>query len=435
MTTASLDPKQLREVTDCPACHAAGAFRPKGVMGQYWFIRCTNCGYYKDWPLPKITKRIIYLDQFVISNIVKAKQPFWSELHKKLYALAAFHLIVCPYSDIHKDESLLSHELRDQLKEMYRSFGDNGRFRVTHEIEQEQLLAAMRRWLGVAESQSRPAWREAFAADPHTWSDDLQVFADFPPHEPWVTDLRNRKQALHTDLESVRANWLAEDRKFGEDVQRESLSYGRTLLEAYRELANGRQRLEAMMPDELKGIFRACVGPDRFDPHTPPGVQPGVMLVHWLAAEVYKARPDVHDPVAVVEQFFQSVEAANAPFQYITSRLWEAIAQKVRNPKGPRKSKPSDNYDVKAIATFAPYCDAMVVDNEFREMASQKNVDVPGKFGVRLFSLTERTRDEFIAYLDSLWGELSDAHREGLALIYPHMAPMLPLISRNGGSP
>ena len=31
---------------------------------------------------------------------------------------------------------LLSHALRDELKEMYRSFGGDNRFRETHDIEQ-----------------------------------------------------------------------------------------------------------------------------------------------------------------------------------------------------------------------------------------------------------------------------------------------------------
>ena len=74
MTTTSLDPLQLRETTDCPVCGASVAFRPRGVFGQYWMKRCEACGYHKDWRLPKITKKIIYLDQFVISNMVKAKQ-------------------------------------------------------------------------------------------------------------------------------------------------------------------------------------------------------------------------------------------------------------------------------------------------------------------------------------------------------------------------
>jgi hypothetical protein len=405
-------------------------------MGQSWVIRCTTCRHYKDWPFPKIAKTIVYLDQFVISNMVKAKEPFWVDLRTKLDTLAALQLIVCPYSEIHRDESVPEFNLRDALKEMYRSLSGGVRFNGTHEVELSQLRTRLRLWLRLPEpKKSRPAWREAFTSDPHAWTSDIQVYADLPVHEPWVDDLRSRKQALHSDLESVRDNWQAEDHTFRDDVERKSLDYGRSLMEVYREVAGRLKQIEGIVPDELKGIYRACVGPDGFDPGTPPGLQPGVLLVHSLAAEVHKVRPDEHDPLAVVGQFFQSDEAANAPFQYITSRLWAAIAQKVRNPKGPRRAKPSDNNDVKAIATFAPYCDAMVVDNEFREMASQKNVDVPGKFGIRLFSLTERTRDEFIAYLDSLWGELSDAHREGLSLIYQHLAPVLPLIGRKGGSP
>ena len=123
--------------------------------------------------------------------------------------------------------------------------------------------------------------------------------------------------------------------------------------------------------------------------------------------------------MALVDQFFKSDKALNTPFLYINSRLWATIAQKVRNQKGPRKPKPSDSYDVKAISTYAPYCDAMYVDNEFHSMASQKNVDVSGKFGVRLFST--RTHDSFLAYLDDILKSMSEAHREGLTLLYPHL--------------
>jgi hypothetical protein len=53
---------------------------------------------------------------------------------------------------------------------------------------------------------------------------------------------------------------------------------------------------------------------------------------------------------------------------------------------------------VQAISFYGPYCDAMFVDNEFRKLASQRNVDVPGRYGVRLFS--ETNRGEFEAWLD-----------------------------------
>ena len=87
---------------------------------------------------------------------------------------------------------------------------------------------------------------------------------------------------------------------------------------------------------------------------------------------------------------------------------------------------------MKAISTYAPYCDAMYVDKEFDSMASQKNVDVPGKFGVRLFST--RTHDAFLTYLDVL-KNMSEAHREGLALLYPHLISPLPSLGRQRGNP
>lgn len=79
------------------------------------------------------------------------------------------------------------------------------------------------------------------------------------------------------------------------------------------------------------------------------------LLVHWLAAAVHKARRDEPNPVAVVEQFFQSPEAANVPFEYISSRLWATIAQQVRG-KTPRQPKSSDHFEVQAISTCAPDC-------------------------------------------------------------------------------
>ena len=407
MTTPSLDPLQLREATDCPVCRSSDAFQPKGAFGQYWMKRCTACGHCKNWRLPKITKTIIYLDQFVISNMVKAKQRIWTELHTKLSTLAGLQLVVCPYSDIHQDESLLSHALRDELKEMYRSFGGDNRFRETHDIEQSQLPASILKWLGVTQSEdARPAWCDAFDHNPHTWTTDLHVFADFPVHEPWVTDLRNRKQSLHTDIQSVCDYWKDNPTTFEQDVAEEIRGYARTSLKLYRSLAHV-----------------------KFYPDSPPSVHQGVLMIHWLAVEVCKARPDVADPVAVVEEFFDSPHARSTPFLDIAACLWAKIAQSVRNPK-PRTPDDGDSFDIEAISRHAPYCDAMFVEREFEELCRQ--VKLGERYSVCLFSMN--TKDKFLVYLDDILKNMSDAHREGLALLYPHLISMLPSPVRQGGS-
>src|SRR5262249_50404659 len=69
--------------------------------------------------LPRLIKKVIYLDQFALSNIMKALNPntdaykkgmdsFWITLFKKLYRLVQYQMIVCPNSEVHEKESRVS---------------------------------------------------------------------------------------------------------------------------------------------------------------------------------------------------------------------------------------------------------------------------------------------------------------------------------------
>jgi hypothetical protein len=386
--------------TECPCCHVPAALGTRTVLGQFWIRRCSNCRYYKSEPLPAIKKKIIYLDQLVLSNILSAKECRWADVHQRLKLLTWLQVVTCPYSPIHVEESLLASQSRNDLKSLYRDLSGGNKFLTRNEIIQRQLLDTIRRFLDPAQpplvwTKPRP-WQEFSKEDLHRWSDDFVVFAEFPTDLGRIARLQQDKDNLHADLQSVAANWQGEANRFNDDVRREALAFGSSLLAAYRELAGGR----------------------KFDPHTPPGVQPGVMLVHWLAAEVHKARPDDTDPVAVVEQFLRSQEAMNVPFQYIAGRLWATIAQQGRS-KTPRLSKPSDNYDVMAVSTYAPYCDAMVIDNEFCSMASQNNINIKARFDMKIFSA--RTITAFIDYLDQLLANMPVDHRRAVKEVHPHL--------------
>lgn len=414
----------IQEPVECPACHSPRAFGPRQVLGQYWFAQCRMCPHYCYQPLPKITKKIIYLDQFVLSNILAAKDARWDGVHQRLRVLLSLQMVVCPCSNVHEDESLLAESSRDALKDLYRDLSGEIEFLSPHDIEERQLLNAIGRHLR-AEPDDTPwqkprPWQEFCKSDPHQWTSAVGIYADFPFDPAQVQRLKADNGRLHEGLAAVAADWKDETLSFNDDVQREARGYGKALIEIYRNAAGARQRIEAILPPEMLAAFQDAMGSDAFDPHTPPTMQPGVKLVHRLGAKVHKARPSERDPIAVVEQFFESRHATKAPFQYIASRLRATIAQLVRNPKGPRTAKKSDSYDVTALAHYAPYCDAMVVDNEFCAMASQGNIDVPGRFGVLLFSA--RTLSAFVAYLDDLLANMPQEHRDALKLIQPQGA-------------
>lgn len=413
----------------CRRCKSPIAVGPQHRSYQFYLVRCGNCGLRVEHRLPAIRKKIIYLDQNVLSHILSGRDQRWQEVYQRLKWLTYLQVVTCPFSDIHREESLLADHSRDQLKSLYRELSDGNEFLSPFDIEQNQLLRSIRCYLG--QQSDKPSkederyYREFCEKDPNCWTLDDRVYADFPTDLQAVAQMQQRKNEFQSDLAAVANNWKDEDgRRFGEDVEREALAYGRSMMEIYRELADASKKLEAMMPNEIAHVYRQCRGGDKFDPNTPPGLQPGVRLVHWLAREVYMARPEEPDPASVVEEFFQSGDAKKTPFNDISSHLWAGVAQQARI-KTPRLPDGNDKNDISAISHYAPYCDAMIVDNFFRGLASQKNIDVAGRFGVKLFSA--RTLPAFIAYLDDLLANIPLNHRKAVKAVIPHVS-RLPIL-------
>lgn len=394
------------------------------MVNRYNIVyRCSACGNVESDPLPRFPKKIIYLDQCAISSIVKAKDAFWTDLHKNLKNLIGLQLIACPYSSLHREESMLSEEWRDDLQTLYKELAVEDRFRSPDDIEFTQLCRALRAYIGHPESSDDAEfWKDFCEKDPHRFTGDMVVYCHFDPHPQIVSSVQQRKDRTHEGMEKVADYWKQNPQSFKEAVAAEIEGYGRGMMDVYRKQGEDLKDIEEMLSGELLDIFRSTVRPGEFNPNTPPADAPAVRLVHHLACEVLKHRPDEHNPVSVVEEFFRSEQAKQAPFLDISSRLRATIAQQTQSDKKPRNPKPSDNYDVKAVSTYAPYCDAMFLDNEFRNLAEQGNIDVPGRYNVRLFSANNR--DDFADYLqDILVTGISSEHRERLALVYPEWAP------------
>src|SRR5260370_17001058 len=102
----------------CPRC-AQETFGILTIQGLNYFKRCRACFHSQMFRLPSLTKKVIYLDQFALSNIMKALNPdtkaykrgidpFWIMLFKKLDNLFKLQLIVCPNSSVHEKETRFS---------------------------------------------------------------------------------------------------------------------------------------------------------------------------------------------------------------------------------------------------------------------------------------------------------------------------------------
>ncbi len=116
----------------CPFC-GKESFGVLMVRSDSYLRRCAECfrphGHERPavYPLPPLNKKIIYIDQMGISNMMKALNPetragrsgpisrFWLDLFERLDVLAKLQLIVCPDSIFHEWESLAAPFFRSTL--------------------------------------------------------------------------------------------------------------------------------------------------------------------------------------------------------------------------------------------------------------------------------------------------------------------------------
>ena len=111
MQTIKIDPKIFinKPYTECPNCHGQH-FGVLHIYSNSYTKRCVDCRYDEKFSLPGLERKVIYLDQFVISEMMKSinselgkkekVDPFYFELFKKLDRLNKLQLIVCPDSPI-----------------------------------------------------------------------------------------------------------------------------------------------------------------------------------------------------------------------------------------------------------------------------------------------------------------------------------------------
>jgi len=91
----------------CPEC-GHETFGILLIRDNRYTRRCRDCWHSSEYRLPELRRKIIYLDQFVISNLMKLVTPsakgrekvkadaFWQELHDLLIQSVTFSLSYAP---------------------------------------------------------------------------------------------------------------------------------------------------------------------------------------------------------------------------------------------------------------------------------------------------------------------------------------------------
>ncbi len=72
--------------------------------------------------------------------------------------------------------------------------------------------------------------------------------------------------------------------------------------------------------------------------------------------------------------------------------------------------------DIRMVSTVLPYCDAMFVDNEIRNLLSETDILAELGFTTPVYSM--RNISEFFEYLDGILKTVSADHRKLLSEVY-----------------
>ena len=240
---------------------------------------------------PPHLKKVVYVDQFAISEMVKAidarsrahtrVDPFWRQVFEALERVSKLQLIVCPWSPLHRDESLVS-ELFEPLKRMYEHLANGVGFLRPSEIELRQLDTAFVAWLDRKQPDYDWNPERITTGSLHQWHGQLLVTVSMNLPLERVRDLRRQRSRLEQSL----ARWFEQcrqrpDKSFDHALAIEFNGYRDVLLRAHQDMVK--------RENELRNLFETATGEALPVENPAPLVGPGSEQV-WLVLEVLKRR-------------------------------------------------------------------------------------------------------------------------------------------------
>jgi len=169
-------------IGDCPKCGAKNQYGNVSVQNDQVIRGCMRCDYGIVIPLPKIRKKILYLDQFFFSNSFKEKDMRFVEVAKRISDLSDSQLLVVPYSSIHQDETHqwggFDGKNRDDLMEFIKSTSRGHKFNAYYEIENRQIIKAFNAFMRGKSPLFELQQQDVIPQSIHGWDDYFRIDVD-----------------------------------------------------------------------------------------------------------------------------------------------------------------------------------------------------------------------------------------------------------------
>lgn len=373
--------KSREPMLSCPNCQAR-EFGVLSIGGNTYMRRCNRCDHAARFDLPPLDKKIIYLDQVAISLLVKVEHgrapEKWLDVRKAIESAQRVEAIVIPYSEFHERESVADKNFADTLKKLYQHLSMGVSYRLTNQVQQYQIYDALKRFVKEPLRETSP-WHHVLDRDPNVWSEDIFMVMNLPDIVDQGARFQRMKKQIEAKVKDINDDFKNTKATFDEQY---SLEVDQSAINIWTLFREDRERLmAATTADEMAEVM--LYGSSFADT--------GRMILDFFKERGYKGEARAQKFTA----FLASPEFKTLGYVRIGSALFAGLAMKVKGGRGLVQA--NDFIDISAIEYYAPYCDAMFIDNAMCHLITTN--PVRDRLGLRTKFFCSKTIDNFIAYL------------------------------------
>lgn len=393
----------------CPKCGQPDTFGILSVGGNLVTRRCKACRYSHSEGLPTLDKKVIYLDQFAISGLYRVKsgtmplnansRAFWVEAEKQVNRAYLLQQAIFPASNIHDSETIVS-RFAAELRLAHEMLSGDTNFHTTEEVELTQVLASAEAYAGGARA---PLIKfdvdDVLEGNRNNWLPTMHVTANMDSSF-FAAGIRQDRDQSGGAFDALAAKWAAEKPTFKDVLMAELAAYGSSRIAGLR---SAQERLRrGMLAGDMMEVLEAT--------HSP------VCRELEALKHLFKERGIESESVAAeVGKFWDWKGCEQIPSHRISAYLFATIASKMASGQKRLPGRGTLN-DVRAISCYAPYVDAMLIDNEFAGFLNENRVKSGSGLDTKVFSL--RRGDEFLAYITGLADSAPNDVRENAKQLY-----------------
>lgn len=395
----------------CPECRTKKSF---GVLmllagSKRYTRKCFQCGYEEHYDLPNLKKKIVYLDQFVISNLVKLldqshpshlkvkSDPFWEALFIRLEKALKSQAIVCPDSFYHRSESLTGHADFRQMEKLYQHFSNSKTLLPSEAVQMRQIVQHFEGWIEdrKVEFNLNPE-NILFSKGLHDWVVGMQILVNRGLFPDEIEKQQANNMKVRAYWQDVWDKWQSQkDVKFAERVREEASSFWPIFM---KEMTVKQGRL-------IEGIATG----EAYDIDD---------ILQPLSFDVLAALPKIAEEkglqgeeiTEVLVRYMRDTDAfLDVPRIRISTVMFSGLAHRAASGK---KHPPRSVVDIGFISSYLPYFDALFVDKESASLLKEFPKNTPShlrlqEFPAKVFSLNNK--DDFLDYLDQLITEVPES--------------------------